>query len=242
MKYVTGSLIALLIAVTALSGWFYVYKYRPAAVELQAKDDETFKLKNLLDKSQADLEVKDAELDQAQAKVEELSRTDKQKRDEIEKSDETYNDLIDELKKEIDDGNIEITNLRGELSVNVLDKILFDSGKTVIKPEGLQVLKRVGDILKDVKDKMIVVEGHTDNVPISPALKGRFPTNWELSTARAVVVVRYLQETVGIDPTVIAASGYSEYHPVADNGNEEGKARNRRIEIILKPLYRSKEQ
>lgn len=229
MKYATYSLLALVIAVTGLFGWFYFYQYRPVVSDLKSKDDELFSLKNLLDKARADLAVKEAELD-------ELTKSDTQKKEEIEKVDKTYKALIDEMKKEIEEGNIEITNLRGELSVNVLDKILFDSGKTVIKPEGLAVLKRVGDILKDVKDKKIVVEGHTDNVPISPALKSRFPTNWELSTARAVVVVRYLQEKVGIDPALLWASGVSEYHPVSENSTTEGKARNRRIEIILKPI------
>jgi chemotaxis protein MotB len=229
MKYATFSLLALVIALTGLFGWFYIYQYRPVVTDLKSKDDELFTLRNLLDKAKADLAVRDAELD-------ELTKSDTQKKEEIEKVDETYKALIDEMKKEIEEGNIEITNLRGELSVNVLDKILFDSGKTVIKPEGLAVLTRVGDILKDVKDKRIVVEGHTDDVPISPALKSRFPTNWELSTARAVVVVRYLQEKVGIDPSLLWASGLSEYHPVADNATEEGKARNRRIEIILKPI------
>ena len=232
MKYVTGTLIALSIALIALGGWFYLYKYLPAASELATKDDQLFKLKNLLDKAQAELEVRDAQLD-------ELTKSDTQKKEEIEKVDETYKALIDEMKKEIEEGNIEITNLRGVLSVNVLDKILFDSGKTVIKPDGLAVLKRVGDILKGVQDKMIVVEGHTDNVPISAALKGRFPTNWELSAARAVVVVRYLHEKVGIDPALLMASGLSEYHPVAENTSNDGKARNRRIEIILKPILKT---
>jgi len=236
MKYATYSLLALVIALTGVFGWFYFTHYRPAASELQSKDNELFILKNLLDKAKADLEVKDAQLNETEARLDELTINDKKKAEEIERVDETYKALIDEMKKEIEEGNIEITNLKGELSVNVLDKILFDSGKTTIKKEGLAVLTRVGDILKNVKDKKIVVEGHTDNVPISPALKPRFPTNWELSTARAVVVVRYLQEKVGISPALLTASGVSEYHPVADNTTEEGKARNRRIEIILKPM------
>jgi len=242
MKYAAYSLLALVIILTGAFGWFYMYQYRPAVSDLESRDDELFTLKNLLDKAKADLEVKDAQLRQAEARLEELTISDKKKAEEIEKVDGTYKALLDEMKKEIEDGNVEIINLKGELSVNVLDKILFDSGKTAIKPEGLAVLTRVGEILKNVKDKKIVVEGHTDNVPISSALRSRFPTNWELSTARAVVVVRYLQEKVGIDPTLLWASGVSEYHPVADNATGEGKARNRRIEIILKPMPRPKDE
>jgi chemotaxis protein MotB len=242
MKYAAFSLLALVIALTGAFGWFYIYNYRPAVSDLKSRDDELFTLNNLLDKAKADLEVKDAQLRQAEARLEELTISDKKKAEEIEKVDETYQALLDEMKKEIEEGNIEITNLKGELSVNVLDKILFDSGKTAIKPEGLAVLGRVGEILKNVKDKKIVVEGHTDNVPISSALKSRFPTNWELSTARAVVVVRYLHEKVGIAPSLLWASGVSEYHPVADNTTGEGKARNRRIEIILKPMPQSKRE
>jgi chemotaxis protein MotB len=91
-------------------------------------------------------------------------------------------------------------------------------------------------ILKDVKDKRIQVEGHTDNVRIVSSLKKKFPTNWELSTARATEVVRYLQEAGGIAPKLLSATGYSEYQPVAPNDTDEGKHKNRRIEIVLLPL------
>ena len=139
------------------------------------------------------------------------------------------------MKKEIEEGKIEITTLQEQLTVNVLDQVLFDSGSAEIKPEGIEVLKRVGKILKELNDKTIVVEGHTDNVPISPTLKKKYPTNWELSTSRATTVVRYLQEEVGIDPSMLKAVGLSEYRPIADNDTEEGRSRNRRIEIILNP-------
>jgi chemotaxis protein MotB len=86
-----------------------------------------------------------------------------------------------------------------------------------------------------VKDRAINVEGHTDDVPIGPELARRYPTNWELSAARATNVARYLQEKIGIDPSLLSATGYGEYHPVASNEDEEGRTRNRRIEIVLVP-------
>ena len=97
------------------------------------------------------------------------------------------------------------------------------------------MLDRVAEILRKITDRQIKVEGHTDNVPIGPAIIDRFPTNWELSTARATTVVRHLQER-GLDSKLLSAEGYSEYRPVASNETEEGRAKNRRIEIVLIPL------
>ncbi len=232
MKFISAILTAILISLAAFGGYFYFFKYSPIASEMKSKDDELFRLKSLLDKAEADRDVKNAQLEEAEKRIEELSVSDEAKVNEIKG---TYDALIEEMKKEIEEGNIEITTLQEQLTVNVLDQVLFDSGSAKIKPEGIEVLKRVGKILKELNDKTIVVEGHTDNVPISPALKNKYPTNWELSTARATTVVRYLQEEVGIDPSMLKAAGLSEYRPLADNGTEEGKSRNRRIEIILNP-------
>jgi len=147
----------------------------------------------------------------------------------------TYENLLENMKSEIDRGKITITQLRGKLKVNMLDEILFDSGETTINPQGIKVLKRVGNILLNVKDKAINIEGHTDNVPIGAELRKKYPTNWELSVVRATNVARYLQEKSGINPTLLSATGYGEYKPVASNETEEGKAKNRRIEIVLVP-------
>jgi chemotaxis protein MotB len=117
----------------------------------------------------------------------------------------------------------------------MVEKILFDSGKADIKTNGKKVLDRVAEILKTITDKQIRIEGHTDNVPIGATLAEKFPTNWELSTARATTVARYLQEK-GVSPAVLNAAGYSEYKPVESNETDEGKAKNRRIEIVLIPL------
>jgi len=118
--------------------------------------------------------------------------------------------------------------------VDVVDKILFDSGRAEVKPEGLDVLKRVVEILITVTDKIIRVEGHTDNVPIAGTLAKRYPTNWELSAARAINITRYLEKE-GLDPALLSAAAFGEYQPVADNETPEGRAKNRRIAIILLP-------
>jgi chemotaxis protein MotB len=171
-----------------------------------------------------DAATKQAELEK-QAKIDELKHT--------------YDNLLDEMKTEVAKGEITISQLRDKLTVNVLDEILFDSGSTQIKPRGLTVLKRVGDILDNVKDKIIVIEGHTDNVQISRELAKKYPTNWELSTARATSVVRYLQDESKLDPERLSAAGYGLYHPVDTNDTPEGRQRNRRIEIKLIPTEAS---
>ena len=106
--------------------------------------------------------------------------------------------------------------------------------KEQIKKEGLAVLKRVVEISKKVKDKNIRIEGHTDNVKITSRLAKVYPTNWELSAARAINVLKYLQQQ-GIDPKILSATAFGEYQPLADNSIAEGRAKNRRIAIILLP-------
>jgi len=152
----------------------------------------------------------------------------------LEKMQSSYNQLAEQMEQEIERGEITISELEGKLTVNMVDSILFASGSARIKKEGLQVLKRVADIVKDVEDKDIQVEGHTDNIPISPRIQKIFESNWELSTARAVTVVRFLQEQ-GIPGEKLTALGYGEYHPIASNDTRKGRAQNRRIQIVLVP-------
>jgi chemotaxis protein MotB len=157
------------------------------------------------------------------------------KQDEMNRLKSTYDELVNDMKAEIAEGQVQITQLADRLNVTMVDRILFPSGEADISPDGLKVLRRVGNILKGTQGKAIRVEGHTDNVAISPKLKDRFPTNWELSTARASNVVRFLQDSVGIDPTRLRAVGLSQYHPVASNTTARGRSQNRRIEIGLLP-------
>ncbi len=148
----------------------------------------------------------------------------------------TYNQLVGALEEEIKRGELTISNLEGQLSVNLLNKILFDSGKTAIKKEGQKVLKSLGDVLSKFPNKSLQIAGHTDNVQISERLRERYPSNWELSTARATSVVHFLQDNVGLSGERMIAAGYSEYQPVADNEEVEGRALNRRIQILLVPF------
>jgi chemotaxis protein MotB len=195
---------------------------------LKSKSDSLSKTINELRGKTAALEMENASLKEGVANLK------KTKEEEVKSVSKTYENLMQEMKGEIAQGQVAITELKGKLTVDVLDKILFASGEAEVKPEGLAVLQRVIDILKNVKDKAIRIEGHTDNVKIGGALARKYATNWELSAARAINVTRYLQKQ-GIDPALLASVAYGEYKPVADNSTSEGRAKNRRIAIILQP-------
>jgi chemotaxis protein MotB len=145
----------------------------------------------------------------------------------------TYEQLLSSLQKEVGEKTIEVQNYQNALTINIMEKIFFDSGKAVIKPEGLDVLRRVGAIIKDLQDKIIRIEGHTDDVPIGPRLASIYPTNWELGAARASNVAEYFRTKAGIEPERLMVVSYSMYRPIVPNTSEENRARNRRIEIIL---------
>ncbi|MFZ4440342.1 MAG: OmpA family protein [Syntrophales bacterium] len=179
--------------------------------------------------------VKESEIRAVSKTYEDLiAEMKKTKEVEVVKVSKTYEDLLSEMKSEIAQGQIAITELKGKLTMDVVDKILFDSGQTEIRPAGLGVLKRVVEILMTVTDKVIRVEGHTDSVPIGGALAKKYPTNWELSAARALNVTRFLEKE-GIDPALLSAVAFGEHQPIAENETPEGRARNRRIAIILLP-------
>ena len=159
-----------------------------------------------------------------------------QKEGEISELERTRREIESSLKDQIAQKDVKLEEIEGKLRVTFVDKILFDSGSVMIKPKGQEVLLKLADSFRDNKNQNIVVEGHTDEVQIGPALLERFPTNWELSTARATAVVRFLQEKGNIEPERLTASGFSFYRPVATNDTPEGRKENRRIEIILVPV------
>jgi chemotaxis protein MotB len=149
--------------------------------------------------------------------------------------DDTKNTIATSLKEEIEAEEIELVEMKDTLKVIFIDKILFDSGSVEINEKGKKILLVVADSIRAYKDQNLLVEGHTDNTRLGPTLKERFPSNWELSTARAAAVVRFLQEEGRLQPEKLSARGYSYYRPVASNQTKEGRHQNRRIEIILGP-------
>ncbi len=197
--------------------------------------DKVLKLKtDDLSKAISESRTKVADLEAENKKLKENVAQLQTKSQEVEKQSNTFRELVQEMKGEIAQGQIAITELKGKLTLDVVDKILFASGESAVKKEGLAVLKRVVEILKSVKDKNIRVEGHTDNIQITSRLAKVYPTNWELSAARAINVTRYLQQQ-GIDSKILSATAFGEFQPLADNSTPEGRAKNRRIAIILLP-------
>jgi chemotaxis protein MotB len=143
-----------------------------------------------------------------------------------------YDALLSDLNQEVQKGQLQVRRYKDMLTVDVAEQLFFDSGRAALKETGKEVLKKVADAIKSYEDKAIRVVGHTDNVPITGGLQKVFPSNWELSAARATTVVRFLQDS-GIAPDRLLATGRAEYAPVAPNDSPEGRQKNRRIEITL---------
>ena len=144
---------------------------------------------------------------------------------------QTYRDLVAKLHSMIDSGQLKVITRNGRMIIALPNDILFDSGRTDVKSDGKAALAKVAQVLGSVPDREFLVAGHTDNVPIKTEL---FPSNWELSTRRAVEVVHFLVSQ-GMNPRKLAAAGYGEFDPIAANDTNEHRAQNRRIEIVLQP-------
>jgi len=139
--------------------------------------------------------------------------------------------LEDEMRSDLESKDVTISKLQGKLTVNILDRVMFNSGEAILQPEGETVMRKIAVILALHPGIKIHVIGHTDNVPI----RRGFASNWELSTARALAAVHFLTEKAGVDPRRVGAVGYGEFRPIADNATAEGRAKNRRIAITILP-------
>jgi len=193
---------------------------------LKAKSDT-------LSQNISDLRQKVAGLEGENRKLkEDIAALQRVKEEKVKEVSSTYEKLLQNMKSEIALGQVTISELKGKLTVNMEAAILFDSGKADVKDDGLEILLKMVDTLKGGKDKADGIGGHTDKWTIVGAWTRAFPTNWELSAARAINVTKYLQQQ-GLDPAILSAAAFAEYKPVADNGTKEGRAKNRRIEITL---------
>ena len=142
-----------------------------------------------------------------------------------------FRDLVFRFKKMVDSGELAVKLREGRMVLVLPNDVLFDSGKTQLKPAGKAALANVAQVLTTIQQRRFQVAGHTDDQPIQVS---PFGSNWELSSARAVVVVNFLIQQ-GVGPSALSAAGYGEFDPVIPNDSSEGRARNRRIELVLQP-------
>ncbi|MEW6659118.1 MAG: flagellar motor protein MotB [Thermodesulfobacteriota bacterium] len=140
-----------------------------------------------------------------------------------------------ELQEKIDKGEVNLLHTGKGLILRLPEFLFFDSGQATVRLEAKPLLDKLAGILKLIPNQ-VIIEGHTDNRPIHTP---QFPSNWELSTARAAALVRYFIEEHHLDPTRFGAAGYGEFHPVADNSDDQGRQANRRVEMIIRPMEKS---
>jgi chemotaxis protein MotB len=176
-----------------------------------------------LQKQVSDLQTQNTQLTQSTTQL-------TQEKGELEAKSKQYEELAGSLNDQIKSGQIELSELKGKMTVKLKDKVVFGSGSAAINKQGREALDAVAKAFQGLQGKTVIVAGYTDNVPV--ASKSHFKDNWDLSTERAVSVVRYLQSK-GVDPKMLGAAGFAEYRPLAANDTPEGKSQNRRIEIAL---------
>jgi chemotaxis protein MotB len=205
MQRIVLIVLAALAAVLLLAGAVLYPEYSSLKQALQACQNKA-----------ADLEKKGAALSEAQLKS-------------------ACESLVSSLNEQIKKQEVTIKEIQGGISLSLVDRILFNLGEATLTSQGEKVLAKVGDGLKKIQGKMFRVVGHTDPIPIREDFREKFPSNWELSAARASTVVRYFQVKSGLDPKGMEAVGRAYYQPAAGNDSEKGRAQNRRVEILIAP-------
>lgn len=210
--------------------------------ELASKDTLAAELKVQLEGATSHVVSLNEEITRGKTEIEMLQRSlsdlqgeENQLKTQIDQLKSTHDAILSELKGQVKNKEVIIEELEEKLSLTFMDRVLFESGRATITPEGRKILRRVGDILKNVAGKQIRVVGHTDNKAILPEYRNKFPSNWELSAVRASAVVRYFQKEIGLDAKNMEAVGRSFYEPIASNETEKGRAQNRRVNIIIAP-------
>jgi flagellar motor protein MotB len=197
-----------------------------AGLNLWQQGKETKDLRAQLEQAGTSLESLTNQINLAKKQIDDL-------RQEKEAATLAQKSMEQEMRDAIQSKDVTISQLQGKLTVNILDRIMFDSGEAVLKPEGEQVLMQIASVLAQYPNRQIHVIGHTDNVPIRASARNKYSSNWELSTGRATAAVRFLTEKAGVDPRRLGAVGYGEFHPIADNATAEGRAKNRRIALVV---------
>ena len=188
--------------------------------ELSTSQSENDKIRKSLGSTQAKLTA-------SQTEIATLSKIEA----ETKRRNEIYAQFVNRLQSMIDGGKLTVNIDAGRIVINLPNNVLFKTGSANLNPEGQEALTQIGGVLTQFSDRRFQIEGHSDNVPIKSS---RFPSNWELSTARALSVVHLLTE-MDVNPENISAAGFGEFRPRADNEDEDGRKLNRRIEIVMLP-------
>ena len=202
--------------------------------ERESKISELAKLKADYEKKLADMQARLSAMENELSEIKKLSDSQQQ---ELDRMASQAGELEKQLEEEIKKGEIRLKRLHEKLIINIDDKISFDSGQAELKKGVLNALDKIAKILSSYPENNIMVEGHTDNVPISTK---RFPDNWSLSTERALAVLHYLLRNTKLDPVRFTAAGYGEYQPIVSNDTPENKALNRRVDIVVIPRITKK--
>lgn len=209
-------------------------KYLAAMDELQANQSRVSDLESELAASrgeEAELRAGQAELESDLARQERALRELRAREAVAQARVAAYQDLVSRFQEMIDAGNLKVRFVDGRMIVEMNTDILFASGEAKLSDEGRSQLAQVANILSGIPDRKYQIEGHTDDKPIKTA---RFPSNWELASARANAAVKEMIDA-GLAPERVSAASFAEYRPAYSNGTDEGRAQNRRIEIVVLP-------
>lgn len=202
-------------------------------------DAERQKLLDEIDKLKSDYEKKikslDIEIANLNSELSELKELNEKQKKELSRMENQAQELEKQLDDEIKKGEIRLKKYHDRLIINIDDRISFDSGQSELKRNFLPTLEKISRILAQYPEYYIIVEGHTDDVPIKTA---RFRNNWQLSTERALAVLDYLLKNTDLDPRRFSATGYGEYRPIVSNDTKENRALNRRVDIVVIPIIK----
>jgi chemotaxis protein MotB len=195
--------------------------------KLKATELQNAQMTEQLQKMGINIADQKRNMDEMNRLVEELKAKERQAQARL----ATFQNMLEKFNKMIASGKLRVRIVRGRMVVELSENILFDSGRADLKAEGQTALTEVGGVLASIPDRDFQVAGHTDNIPIKSA---RFPSNWHLSTARALTVTTYLADH-GVPSARLSAAGYADTQPAASNDTPDGRQQNRRIEIVLMP-------
>ena len=197
--------------------------------EREANIEEYAKLKEGYEKKITKMESQISNLNDELSNIKKLTESQKI---ELDRMLSQADELEKHLKEEIKRGEIRLKKMHEKIIINIDDRICFDTGRAILKKDVLPALDKISKILSDFPENRILIEGHTDNVPISNI---KFRDNWQLSTERSLAVLNYLLKNTKLNPARLTSEGYSEYRPIVPNDTPANRALNRRVDIVVVP-------